>query len=340
MPDDKTHAIVQKLVAEDSPLRKEGISLAIEFLLSRRVNDLVDLKETRDIVLRSLTEDNLRRIMARHVKPGWRRYSTLALAAKDTVGALVPDDARRGIRDTVSSSRLPKAAWAQGAVDPALVRKLFAPVFTNVLMAFAKKLPLPGAAGAAAEASQNVGREVGTIASRLTRTVQKRAEKLVDAGRTVMGGIGAEMEKRFQASAREFSEGAVGLWREALRERLQSDEGRELMRQISQQATDHVMMTPIAEIQKDAERLPIDAILDLTPAIVAHASAGVFVRRIVDEEIRAFLEAEGDHTLGELLDELGVADPTRAAVERRFDALARELFVSEAFAAWVTRLIE
>jgi hypothetical protein len=332
--------ISRLLAGPESPLRAEGIDLVLEYVLSQEVRALIDAEAARSIVLDALTEENLELVIRRHVQPGWKRYSEAASVAKVPVGAFVPDDARQQIRDTVASSRVPRAKWADGAVDPALFRKLFAPVFAQLLINFARKMPGVGGAAEGAGSTPPPSQREGGIAGRLAQQVQKRAERIVDAGRNVMGGIGAEMERRMQATVREFSEGALGMWRDALRARLGSEEGRAIIQQISQQATDHVMVTELGDIHRDAERLPIDRILEIVPAIVAHSAPHAFIQKIVAGELEAFLTVEGSRPLRDLLAEFGLLQPVREVIRAQVDAHAQRLFATEAFTDWLARVLE
>lgn len=336
-------AIIATLTAEQSPARRRGAEIVVAFVLDQPIESLVDAHATRELVIDALTEQNLARVMDRHVKPGWGRYAAAVRETPDSVGSLVPESARARIRAAIERSRLPKAVWARGAVEPALIRQLLAPVFADVLVTFAKRIPIPGGAvgaATAATASSAVGREVSGLAGRLGRTVQRRAEKLVDASRSVMGGVGAEMERRIQTTAKEFSEGAVGAWREALKERLTSREGRALLAQISQQVTDHVMMTDLRAIHEDVLKQPVDEILDAVPAIVEHAVQRRFVSGIVEAEVTAFAAAEGTRTLREVLDELGIVDRVVTMAIDRVDGVARHFLGTREFVAWLEELLE
>jgi hypothetical protein len=338
MAEPQRDRIVRALSGEPSPLRQEGVHILLDHVLATKLAELVDLDEAHAIVVSALTRENLERIVDRHVLPGWKRYSAHALASEETVGALVPDPARDAIVDIVRNLKRPEARWLEGAVDPVLLRRLFAPVWTSVLVHFARRLPLPGMGGAGPVSA--VGRGVGTFAERITKSVQERAEKLVDAGRTVMGGLGAEVEKRLHAAAREFSEGAAGIFREALRERLESEEGQELVAQIGRQIVDHVLVTQIAELHEDATRLPVERVLEVVPHIVGHAAPRAFVRDAVRAELRAFLALEGERRLGEVLEELGILDEFRKLATRKIDEVVRGFVTSPAFAAWLGRLLD
>lgn len=341
MPESTLERIVEALAREASRERDELVAALLDHLFAQKLRDLVDFERARSIATRSLTKSNLDRIFERHVIPGYARYIAAINASTETVGAFVPDSARDEIVAVIQKSKIPRGKWTDGAVDKALIRKLFAPVWMNLLLAFAKRLPLPGIGGGGEKSgsSGGVGRGVSGIAGRITRTATKQAERLVDAGKSVMGGIGSEVERRLQGAAKEFSESAEEVFREALQDRLKSKEGREIVGQISRQVTDHVLVTKLSEIHADASRLPMEDILKIAPSVVSHSAPRTFVERLVRGEIDAFLAVEGDRPLGEVLDELGVRDDVRAAVVGHASSLARGFFATPAFRDWLGRVV-
>jgi len=333
----KKDRIVQALSATESPLRAEGVALAVDQLLDGKLADVVDLSEVAALVVSGLTHANVERVVARHVKPGWERYSRLAAATNTRVETLVPHASRERIRELAVTTRAPAAKWADGMIDPALLRRLLAPVWMNLLVNFGKRVMGGGGESGGGSATSRVA---SSIAGRLGKSVQNRAEKLVDAGRTVMGGLGAEVERRVQAAAREFAEGAESLFRDALRDRMASDEGRELLARITGGVVDHVMSVPLSALQADADRLPIADVLDLVPDIVSHAASVEFVQGVVLGEISAVIALEGDRTLRELLAEAGLLEPARAMMLQRGSSIVQGLVASEAFGGWLERLLD
>lgn len=338
MESEQRDRIVQALRAEVSPLRAEGLRLAVEHVLAQPLGTVLDAERVRAVVLSALTDDNLSRIVARHLLPAVERYGVGVAGSLETVGDLVPEPEQKRIESIVHSSRLPEARWAQGMVDPVLVRKLLSPVWVHVLMSFAKRLPIPGGGGGSGVAGAASRGALG-IAGRLTRSMQEQAEKLVDAGRSVMGGLGAEVERRFQAAAREFSDGAATVFREALVERLKSPEGSELAREIGSQVVSHVMKTRLAALHADSKAVPIPEILGAVPGIVSHARSRPFVQKIIDREVAAFLSVEGARPLRDVIGELGILDDVRAIALQSADALARGLASTDEFEAWVGQLL-
>jgi hypothetical protein len=333
----KKDRIVQVLSAPESPLRAEGVALAVDQLLGARLAEVVDLSEVASLVVSGLTHANVERTVVRHVKPGWERYGRLATLTKTRVEMLVPHESRERIRELATTTRPPAAKWAENMIDPALLRRLLAPVWVNLLVNFGKRVMGGGSEVASGSATSRVA---SSIAGRLGKSVQERAEKLVDAGRTVMGGLGAEVERRVQAAAREFAEGAATLFRDALRDRLESAEGRELLARIASGVVDHVMSTPLSALQADADRLPVAEVLDLVPNIVAHAAGDEFVQSVVVGEISAFVVLEGERTLRELLGEANLLEPVRAMMLQRGSSIVQGLVASEAFGSWLERLLD
>lgn len=331
--------IAQLLGGPESPLRDELVAMTVDHALRQRLADFVDFDAGRAIVVRALTDENLARIFARHVRPGFDRYTARVATSKDTLGVLVPDESRVRIKKLLTEGPVPRALWARKIVDPALLRRLFAPVWANLFLSFAKRLPIPGLS-AVTSAAAGTGTSGAGIAGRLSRSVQEHAEKLVDRGRSAMGGLGAEVERRVQAAAREFSDGAAEIWREALEARLKSEEGRQLVARITEEAFEHLMAARLVELHEDAKHANVTEILTASAEIVGHSVKTTLVEQTIDGEVAAFVASEGTRTMREVLDELGVLSEVRRVAVERVGNLAQGLFATPAFADWVARLLE
>jgi hypothetical protein len=327
---------LQRLTAADSPLRDELVTDVIDHALSLPLRELVDLHEVRELVLGAFTATNARRIVARHVHPGYRRYAQAIAGSDARVGALVPDAARARIAAIAATVRIPRGRWAEGAVDPALLRRLVSPVWTKVLLSFAARLPIPGFGGLA-----NTGgrREGASVTGFIARSVQSQAQKVADRGRTVMSGLGIDVDKRIADVARGFSDSAAQIFRQALRERLASPEGQELLAQITTAAITHVLNARFSDLQVDLNDLPLDEAFEVAPEIVAHAAHSDYVREIVERELEAWLALEADRPARDLLDELGVYEPARARMLARGQAVTARFLQKPPFADWLARVL-
>jgi len=327
-----------------------------DFLLDRRVAELVDVESIVTLTLSSLTTDNVTRVVEEHLSPAWDRHLLRVTESGEAVADALPPEVKRKLEEIALLQAAPPAAWAKGAVDPALVRELLAPVLQDTLLSFARKLSAaaggdesdgtPESARNDSQSGQHgqdgPGRHRG-IAGRLRKSAKARAEKLATVGKTVgktvAGRVGAELDKRMASTAKEFSRGALRGLREAFRERVRSDEGRELVGQIQKQIIHRVFETDVAVLMREIEGLPREELEALVGPTFQHNAARAIGRRAVAEEVRAFLDCEGDKTIRALAESSGVSGEARSAVAGTMDGLARELFRSPAFATWLGDLL-
>ena len=326
--------VAERLTAEQSPLRQKGLEVLVDHSLNQRVGDLLPADDVRELIVAALTAENAERLVSRHLNPGRDRVLEHLQRTGETLDDLVPDGFVDEALRMILKSPPPKAAWAKGAVDSAKLRELFAPVVQDVLLKFTRRLPIPGLGEPAAPADARSGRSGG-----LAGAFKKGAGSLLDAGKGVLGNIGADIERRVQATARELSQLAMNDARDAVRERLRSEEGRRLLREIRQSLVERVLATALHELMADSEQLPLDELALLAPAVVAHNAPRQQLHDLLDQEIAAFLAVEGQRTLGEVLDEAGLLAQGRAAALRVLDEPARALFASDTFAEWVEELL-
>jgi hypothetical protein len=167
----------------------------------------------------------------------------------------------------------------------------------------------------------------------------QRAGKLVDRGKNVMGSLGLDVDKRLADAARGFSDNAAQIFRTALQERMASDEGRALFARIASGVLDHVLATKIEDLQQDLDDLPVDDVFALAPKVIAYAAQTAYVQDIVRRELDGYLALEGDRTLGALLEELGILEPTRSALIERGTAHTTSFLRSPRFADWLQRAL-
>ncbi|HKU38815.1 MAG TPA: hypothetical protein VJR89_11730, partial [Polyangiales bacterium] len=326
--------VVERLSGNQSQLRGELAQLIVDQLFASRARDVMRVNESRELLHALLQPESLRHALERYVVPGYARHVRDVRAHEVRVSALVGPVAHQKLHVAVRALRVPEARWAEHAFDPALVRRLLGPVWTQVLVGFAKRLPLPGLANAAGSRSAPQG-----LTGFLTRSVQEQAEKLIDRGRSAIGGLGAEVERRLQTAARDFSDGAAHAFRSALHERLHSDEGRELLGQLLSGLVDHVLRTELAALQLDVDVLPMAELLDLAPDVIAHAAASPFVAERVRGELEAWLVASGEQSLAELCAEHAALEPARALLLAHVETALEGVVGAPAFLDWVRRLL-
>lgn len=326
--------VLERLTSTDSPLRDELVTLAVDHVLGLSLRDAVALERVRAIVLSALSETSVQHVLERHVRPAYHRHARAIVGSGVLVGSLVPEAARVGMHAIAAKLRVPRARWAQKAFDPSLVRTLLAPVWTQMLMSFATRLPIPGLANVVGQ-----GTASASVTGLLARTAMQRAGKLVDRGKNVIGSLGIDVDKRLTEAARGFSDSAAQIFRTALQERLASEEGRALVARIASGVLDHVLATKIEDLQQDLDELPVDDVFALVPQVIAYAVQTAYVHDIIRREIDSYVALEGDRTLAALLDELGILESTRSALIERGTAHTTSFLRSPRFADWLQRAL-
>lgn len=331
--------IISRLSAKDPAFRERTISTILDFALEQPVSVYLHVDELASLIALASTGPNTTNLIERHMRPGWDRNIARCEETQDTLGAGLPEDVQARIPRLIMENKPPKAVWAKDAVDPKLLREFFSPVLQEFLLGFARKLPIPGRSGESAP-TEDRSRSGFGLRNRIKESASKRAEKFVEAGKTVLGGLSAEVERQIQTTARDFSESAERDIRRALIDRVRSEEGRALLTQIVEQAVAHVLETPIAELNRDAEELPWDDLWALVPPIVEHNRSREPVVAAIREELEALLEVEGARSVREVLEECGLLDDTIAAFLAHSGAPAAEFFGSDAFRSLVTDLLK
>lgn len=333
--------IAAALSGDDAALRERGMSVVLDFVLDQPLATYLDADAAVALMVEASTGPNAATQIERHLRPGWDRHVARCEENGETPGDAIPADVRDRIVRLITTTRPPKAEWSKDAVDPKLIRELFAPVVQEFLLGFARKLPLPGVGARDESAASGASRGSGFgIRNRLKQSVEKRTAGIVEASKSVLGGLSAEVERQIQSAARDFSESAHRDVRDALLNRLRSDEGRRLLTEIVTQAVDRVLDTPLSEMNADVDALPWDEIWALVPPIVEHNREREPIVETVRAELEAVLAVEGERTVRELLDEAGTLDRTVALVLEHADAPARAFFGSDPFVDWVDALLE
>ncbi len=310
--------------------------MAVEYVLAQPVNSLVDVETVRDVLLAAITEVNTQHFIDTHGWPGNDRVHAHLKQTGESLSDLLPADFVDRVEEIVRRSKPPKAAWAKDAVDPTLVRTLIAPVVQQTLTSFVQRLPIPGLGGDATQPDAKRSRGLGGA---LRKGMSSGAGRLAGAGANLLGGLGAEIEKKLQGATREFSQTASSEFRSHLRERLRSDEGRDLVRRIRDQALERLMATPLHEMMEDMQRVPLKDYVDLAPAVIEHNRGRDELSALIDMELSAWLDVEGERELRVLLDDAGLLEAVTADLTRIADKHTRAFFGTPEFESWVEELL-
>lgn len=331
--------IVAALTAEDPSLRSGAATLLVDHVLARPLAELVDADTVAEVTLMAFTEASLERVMQGHAAPGFAQFRTEVMQGDETVGDAVPPDLHGPMLDVIGQPDGPQGRWLVGALPPGQLVDLLAPVFQDVLLGFIAKVP--GAAGVAGGGEGGGGGPSGTggggVMGMLGAAGRNRAGRLLDVGRSVVGGLG--LESVLKPVAQDFSRAAVSAFQQSLRKRLRSSEGRELLLQLQQGVFEHVMAVKLSDIDADLERIAIADVLALVPPLVAHNLGRELGQTALRSQVRRYYEVEGARPLSALLAQWGVEERVRGIAVERAETLSQGLFASEGFAAWLSQVL-
>lgn len=329
--------IITALTGEHGALRTTAATLLVDHVLSQPLSRLVDADTLSELTLQAFGEAQVVRAVEQHVGPGFEQFRVEVMQKPDqTVGDAVPPDLHGGMLDFIAvfgDPDGPRGLWLRGALQPKLLVDLLAPVFQDVLLGFVARLP--GAAGAAGAAGGGGGG--AGVMGMLGAAGRARAGKLLDVGRSVVGGLGIEAALR--PLAQDFSRAAVEAFQKSLRKRLGSSEGRELLSSLQQGAFDHVMAVKLADIDADLQRIPVGDFLALCPPLFAHNLGRQLGAEALRGQVRRYFACEGERPLSALLADWGVQQPVRDFAIARAEVLSAELFASAGFSDWLSQVL-
>lgn len=318
----------------ESPLLARGAALAVDAALDRPLSEVIVPERVVELVVLAVDEARVERALAEIVHPAQDRQRALLAAQDDTLAAWLPDGAAALLEEIAAGTRQPRGKWATKLVDRAHVRELLAPVLQETLLAFARKLPMVGGVE-----EGRAGKLLGGLARGLAQGAGEKAQKLADLGRTALGGIGAEMEKRIVSSARDFSHSAFEPLRDTFAERLTSEEGKAILARMRAHAIGVLLEAKAAELIDDldsAPRAPLDRLIART---IAHDVQRPEMQAILRAEVEAFLAPRAGTTVRALLAEWGMADAAAAEARRITELVARAAVAETAFEAWLRDLL-
>jgi hypothetical protein len=328
-PPDPQRARIQDLLStSSSPLRHALIDLGIEAVLSQRLSVVLGHAALPDLIVQGMDRANVERIARRHVVPAVTRVQHRLATSDETLRQFLTHDAEATLRALVASGKGPRFQWLRGAVDPADLQRLIAPIVQHVLTSFVAKLPIPGLApGSRGESSATPRpRNPGSIVGMLGKQVARGASQIA-------GGLG------LQQVVRDFSQSAADEIRSAVLDRLRSEEGKQITERIRERVLGRILSTKATVI--------VDDFLRVSPAEVARIAEGAVSRTrdltlfsdLLAGEVRAVLAEIGGRPVRDVLEEANLLEGVRALARAAVEPGVVDLVRGEAFGAWLDELL-
>jgi hypothetical protein len=317
------------LGAPESARRSELVSLAFDAIAAQPVGATIDRAALSSAIYGGLTEANARRIAEQHVLPAFERIAGGLAGKPDLLRGLLSDAAEAQLRAIVASGKGPRFQFMQGAFDPDDVRQLIAPIIQQLLLQFTAKLPIPGLGSAMGGGGAGGAGGLGGLVGRIGKQVQKSAGQLADVGRSMMGGV-----------IKDFSQTATSEFRVALKDRLKSPEGQQIVERMRERFVTHLLAARADVVVQDLMHLPRPEIARMVALVIEHLREQPLFRSLLEAEVHAAVDVVAQRSGRELLQELGVYDSARAQILTTVEPGVRALVSSSEFGAWLDRVLD
>lgn len=331
-------SLIERLSGHDNTHRSEFINLAIDHTLELPLNLLIESEMVAHVITEALTDTNAEKFIEAELHPLLDRLLLHFKDTKETPRDLLPEDTAEQLIKIVSKGDRPEGQWAKGAVDPAPIRSLIAPIVQDMLLKFTRNLPIPGLGGA--DDSPGSASRSARSRGRLGKALRKSAGSLADISKAAIGGLGSELERKVQATTRDFSNQALGEVRAAIAARLKTKEGLEVIRTTRIALTERFLDTPVHIILEDVYRLPLNELTTLVPPISEHNRPRTQLRSFIEGEVAHHLEKRGEESVGDLLDEFQLREVVREHVIKRLDTPVASFIESDGFETWLDALLK
>jgi hypothetical protein len=260
-----------------------------------------------------------------------------------TVAVRVAQGQRARLLAAAAASSTPLSAWLPEAAKE------------EIATALAEPAPLPPAIVDELIASEQVRDEVramlhDTLTSFVTRAMGSTGEQpasglrgalgrgamgFAAAGKSLLGGIGAEVQKQLQERVRDFVDASVSVVQTRIADKLKSAETAKHLGVRRAQTFQRVMARTESEVATWVAGMPHETIERLAPEIARHNLGRPEARVVLQAEIAASITDLSQKTLGEWLDEMGLRDAVRKIVIRGATPVARALWSDPKIAAWI-----
>jgi hypothetical protein len=302
--------------------------MGFDALAAQPLSILLTHPELTNLILRGMDRGNVELVTRRHVLPAVSRVQARLSSADEELKDFLSKDAHDTLRALVASGKGPRFTWLRGAVEPADIQKLISPIVQQVLTSFVTKLPIPGLSGS--------GRSEGTPSSRppgpggLVGMIGKQMAK---GASQLAGGLG------LQQIVRDFSQSAAMEIRQAVIDRVKSEEGREILARIRTRVLDRILHTKATRIVDDLLRVSPADVGRITEGALSHTRELRLFRDILAGEIQAALEQLGARSLADVLAETQLLEPARALALAAVEPAVVGLVKTDAFGRWLESLL-
>ena len=290
--------------------------IAIDHLLSVPLVSLVNPE-----VLASQIAINWRQSARSEQSHAWVRANVERIRAATPKGSL-RDHMAPGLagplQAAISKPVVPDRALVGRLVEHGAIEDLLRELLVGALQGFAKRLrpAVPGS-----------DRAVGRL----------RSLKRVSEG--MLGGLGAEIERQAEQKAKDFVDSILSSVVAQAADDLCDPAKAEDYGRFRAHLLDQLLDTPLEDLKREADKLDTDTVVNTVVEMAGAIAESDQLEGQISGMITVGLEAIGDQSAGQLLEDAGIADAWRDEVEQQINLIARDFIKTAPFRAWLDGIL-
>jgi hypothetical protein len=291
--------------------------LALDHLIEMPLNQLIDAPSlARQIVI------TLRATADSTQTEQWLRNqieATTRHVPEGTVRNHSPSDVVAPIRAAIAHPVTPDREMVGRLLEHGAVENLLRDLLVSALQGFTAKIrpSIPG-----------------------SERTHSRLGRLKRASESMLGGLGAEIERQAEQKARDFVDSILSSVVAQTADNLCDPNKAEGYGRFRGHLFDQFLDTPLSDLNRELAKIDPDTLVGTASAIIKALASRPEIETEITELIVLGLSQIGDQTAAEILAEAGVDDTWRPELETRLTTLARGFTATPAFEGWLNALLQ
>ena len=291
--------------------------LALDHLIEMPLNQLIDAPSlARQIVI------TLRATADSTQTEQWLRNqieATTRHVPEGTVRDHSPSDVVAPIRAAIAHPATPDREMVGRLLEHGAVENLLRDLLVSALQGFTAKIrpSIPG-----------------------SERTHSRLGRLKRASESMLGGLGAEIERQAEQKARDFVDSILSSVVAQTADNLCDPNKAEGYGRFRGHLFDQFLDTPLSDLNRELAKIDPDTLVGTASATIKALASRPEIETEITELIVLGLSQIGDQTAAEILAEAGVDDTWRPELETRLTTLARGFTATPAFEGWLNALLQ
>jgi len=284
------------------------VEIAVDYVLDQPLTTFVEPEIICDQLLAALKNPGSSQHVQNETVHLYETERKRVETSGETLGDYIPETVRAGVEARLGRPpRLPDG-WADGILDPDLVRELLANIVADSIEDFLARIPMAGGAG-------------GLIGS-LTRGI----------GRFKPTGTAGVITEQIKAFATQSAE----LVRQRLADRLQAPEYAAPLSAMRHRALERILALQTSHVMEMLDDPGIDVATDWTVQTLIHNLDRKDIRASVEFQIAELMSRAPGNNVRGLLEEFGILAPARARIVKVTVEHTNRFAQNEAFMLWLS----